>query len=39
VAPLLDAVGQEVERQALGIFQRCTIAALAAQTAQANLAN
>jgi len=32
VAPLLDAVGQEVERQALGVFQRYTIAALAAQT-------
>jgi Rrf2 family transcriptional repressor of oqxAB len=39
VAPLLDAVGQEVELQALGIFQRYTIAALAAQTAQSNPAN
>src|SRR5258708_4065171 len=39
VAPLLDAVGQEVELQALGVFQRYTIAALAAQTAQSNRAN
>jgi Rrf2 family transcriptional regulator, repressor of oqxAB len=39
VTPLLDAVGQEVELQALGVFQRYTIAALAAQTAQSNPAN
>jgi Rrf2 family transcriptional repressor of oqxAB len=32
VTPLLDAVGQEVELQALAVFQRYTIAALAAQT-------
>ena len=34
VARMLDAVGQEVELQALAVFQRYTIAALAAQTAQ-----
>jgi len=39
VEPLLDAVGQEVERQALTVFQRYTIAALAAQTTPANPAN
>jgi Rrf2 family transcriptional regulator, repressor of oqxAB len=39
LAPVLDAVGQEVERQALGVFQRYTIAALAAQTAQTAPAN
>jgi len=39
VAPLLDAVGQEVELQALLVFQRYTIAALAAQSAQTNPAN
>jgi DNA-binding IscR family transcriptional regulator len=39
VTPLLDAVGQEVERQALTVFQRYTIAALATQTTQPNPAN
>jgi len=39
VTPLLDAVGREVELQALGVFQRYTIATLAAQTAQTNPAN
>jgi len=39
VEPLLDAVGQEVEHQALNVFQRYTIAALAAQTTPANPAN
>src|SRR5436309_7548874 len=32
VALALDAVGEEVERQALGIFQRHTIASLVAQS-------
>jgi Rrf2 family transcriptional repressor of oqxAB len=36
VAPLLDAVGQEVEQQALGVFQRHTIASLLAQSIQPN---
>jgi len=39
VAPLLDAVGQEVELQALTVFQRYTIAALAAQSTQTNPTN
>jgi Rrf2 family transcriptional repressor of oqxAB len=36
VEPLLDAVGQEVEQQALGVFQRHTIASLVAQSTQPN---
>ena len=33
---LLDAVGQEVEQQALAVFQRHTIASLVVQSAQPN---
>lgn len=36
VAPILDAVGQEVELQALGVFARHTIASLVAQTNHSN---
>ena len=36
VEPLLDAVGQEVEQQALAVFQRHTIASLVTQSAQPN---
>jgi Rrf2 family transcriptional repressor of oqxAB len=39
VGPLLDAVGQEVERQALTVFQRYTIATLATQSAQTTATN